>query len=112
MDWKMEIFSDSYWASDRDTRKSVNGWSIFICGSFICWGSRSQNHVTLSSTEAEYVSVSESSREIFFIKSVMEFLNVNVKRPIRIIVDNLGSIYYLNILVVKGQNILKLDIII
>ena len=93
MDWKMEIFSDSDWASDRDTRKSVNGWSVFLCGSLICWGSRSQKHVTLSSTEAEYVAVSEASREIFFIKSVLEFMNVNVKRPITIRVDNLGAIY-------------------
>ena len=70
MDWKMEIFSDSDWASDRETRKSVNGWSIFIYGSLICWGSRSQKHVTLSSTESEYVAVSEATREILFLLRV------------------------------------------
>ena len=26
IDWKMDIFSESGWNSDRDTRKSVNGW--------------------------------------------------------------------------------------
>ena len=108
----MEIFSDSYWASDRDTRKSVNGWSIFLCGSFICCGSISQNHVTLSSTESEYVYVSEEISEIFFINSVMEFLNVNVKTPTTIIVENLGEIYLYNHSGVKGSNILKLYIII
>ena len=52
-----------------------------------------KKHVKLSITEDEYVAVSEDSREIFFIKSVLEFMNVNVKRPITIRVDNLGEIY-------------------
>ena len=49
--------------------------------------------MALSSTESDYVDVSESRREIFFIKSFLEFMNLNVKIPITIRVDNLGAIY-------------------
>ena len=49
--------------------------------------------MTLSSTEAEYVAVSEVCQEIMFIKSVLEFIGVKVKTPITVYCDNVGAIF-------------------
>ena len=49
--------------------------------------------MTLSSTEAEYVAVSEVCSDIMFIKMVMEFLKMDVKRPIVVHCDNVGAIF-------------------
>ena len=51
---------------------------------------------TLSSTEAEYVAVSEVCSEILFVKQVLEFLGVKIKTPIIVKVDNIGAIYLAN----------------
>ena len=65
-------------------------------GVAIAWKARAQRGVTLSSTEAEYVAISEVCREILFVAQILEFLNVKVKRPIVVRVDNVGAIYMAN----------------
>jgi hypothetical protein len=45
--------SDSEFAGDRDTRKSVFGFITFLCGAPMSWKSKACHSVTLSSTEAE-----------------------------------------------------------
>ena len=57
------------------------------------WGSRGQKCVSLSSTEAEYVAVSEVAKEILFIKKKLEFLSVSIAFPIIIHCDNVGALY-------------------
>ena len=57
--WVLKSFSDSDWAGSKDDRRSITGYCIYLNGCLISWKSRGQKHVTLSSTEAEYVAVSE-----------------------------------------------------
>ena len=49
--------------------------------------------MTLSSTEAEYVGISELCKEILFVKQVLEFLEIRYEFPIIVHVDNVGAIY-------------------
>jgi hypothetical protein len=91
--WEMRAFCDSDYAGDKDGRKSVSGFVIYILGCLISWKSRSQKSVTLSSTEAEYVAISEMCAEIMFLKQVLEFLGIQVALPIIVRVDNVGAIY-------------------
>jgi hypothetical protein len=53
-------YSDSDFAGEKDDRKSIIGYIIFVSGSEISWKSKSQPCVTLSSTEAEYVALNET----------------------------------------------------
>jgi len=80
-------------AGDSDTRKSVSGFVIYLCGAAIAWRSKGQKSVTLSSTEAEYVAVSEVATEILYIAGILKFLNIPVEYPILVNVDNIGAIY-------------------
>ena len=90
---KIEGFCDSDYAGDRDTRKSVAGYAIYIFGCLIAWKSKSQRSVALSSSEAEYVSISEITKDLLFVKQILEFLQQEVEYPIEIKVDNIGAIY-------------------
>ena len=52
--------------------------------------------MTLSSIEAEYVAVSEVCTYIMFVKMIMEFLGLELERPITIHCDNVGAIFMEN----------------
>ena len=94
--WSLTCYCDSDWGGDLDSRRSVTGWEIFIGSCLVSWGSRSQKLVTLSSSEAEYVAVSEVAREVLHVKNILEFMNVEMKYPITILCDNVGAIYLSN----------------
>ena len=51
--WDIICFTDSDYASDPETRRSVSGYIIYAHGVPICWKSKAQRCVTLSSCEAE-----------------------------------------------------------
>jgi hypothetical protein len=92
-EWIVEAFSDSDYGGDKDTRKSVTGYVIFINGALVAWKSRGQKSVTLSSTEGEYIAASETATEMVFIMHLLESLGVKVQYPMRLRVDNAGAIF-------------------
>ena len=53
-------YSDADWASDIETRRSTSGYVFIFNGGCISWGSKKQRTVALSSTEAEYMALSEA----------------------------------------------------
>ena len=91
--WELKGYSDSDFAADKDTRLSVSGYMVYLCGVLISWKSKGQRVVALSSTEAEYMAFSELVREVLYIKQLLEFIGVEVQLPIKLMVDNVGAIY-------------------
>ena len=57
--WALKALSDSDFASDKETRISVFGYIIYFCGIPIAWRSKGMKSVVLSTTEAEYMALSE-----------------------------------------------------
>jgi hypothetical protein len=49
---------------DPSTAKSQSGWIIFYAGCPISWASKLQSQVALSTTEAEYIAMSQSLRDV------------------------------------------------
>ena len=91
--WTLKVFSGSDLARAKDDRRSITGYCIYLNYCLISWKSRGQNHVTLSSTEAEYVALSEVCIDIRFIKMIMEFLELEIERPVKVHCDNAGAIF-------------------
>ena len=91
--WEIRAYSDSDFAGDTDTRKSVSGFVIYLCGAAISWRSKGQKSVSLSSTEAEYIAILEVAMEILYIAGILKFLGVKIKYPIEVNVDNIGAVY-------------------
>jgi hypothetical protein len=81
-EWDLVSYSDSDWAGNPETRISVTGFIIYLLGTPICWRSKGQKGVTLSSSEAEYVEMSEAVKEIRFIYFILKVMVVDVKLPI------------------------------
>jgi hypothetical protein len=69
--WNLKVIRDSDWAGDPETRISVKGVIIYLQGAPVCWRCEAQKGVTLSSSEAEYVAISDPVKEInFFFKTL------------------------------------------
>ena len=88
----MYAFCDSDWAGDKLDRRSYSGHAIFMSGNLIAWGSQKQSSVALSSTEAEYISLSEIGKSIMHLLEMSEEI-FPVKKPITIYCDNQGAVF-------------------
>ena len=62
-----EALGDSDFASDKETRISVFGYIIYFCGIPIARRSKGMKSAVLSTTEAEYMALSEVVKELKFI---------------------------------------------
>jgi hypothetical protein len=83
-EWEVKVYSDSDWAGDKDSRKSVSGYILFLCNVPVCWRSKSQAAISLSSSEAEMYALTEAVKEIPFIIQVLLFMNVKIKLPVEV----------------------------
>jgi hypothetical protein len=72
---------------------SVTGFIIYLLNVPICWLFKSQNGVTLLSTEAEYVAISEAVKELKFIYYLLSDLHIKVKLPVVVKTDIIGAIF-------------------
>jgi len=97
------LYSDADWAGDLDTCKSTGGYVCVLAGksttrSAISWSSKRQQTVALSSTEAEYMALTQAAKEAIWVSRFLaEFQGIpeNLEHPItktRIYIDNQGSI--------------------
>jgi len=91
--WLLVLYSDSDWAGDKDDRKSIGGYMLFLNSVLICWRSKSQKVVSLSSSEAEFYACSEAVKEIPFVVQLLLFLGIPVELPVEVWVDNIGAIF-------------------
>lgn len=88
---QVRAFSDSDWAEDRHDRRSTTGYVFSLgCGA-ISWQSRKQKTVALSSTEGEYMALTDSCREALWIRFLLQELGLHKGEPIKLYCDNEGS---------------------
>ena len=91
--WTFTCLCDSDYTGDKDTRLSVTEYCVYVNTCLISWKSRAQESNTLSSTEAEYMVLSEVCCEILFVKQVLEFLGEEMNYLIMVYCDNVGAIF-------------------
>jgi hypothetical protein len=59
------------WTGDTDTRRSHAVHIIMMNGGPISWKSRRQDSVVLSTSETEYMDMSEVDKEIFYLRVIL-----------------------------------------
>ena len=86
-------FADADYASRSADRRSVSGRVVMCAGGPVSWHSKTQNCVTLSTTQAEYVAMSDMRKEILFLRQGWCFMQPEAKMPcITMHEDNDGAI--------------------
>jgi Reverse transcriptase (RNA-dependent DNA polymerase) len=88
--------SDASWAEDRMDRKSSSGYYYSVNGGAVSWCSRKQNSVAQSSTESEYIALSEKCKEISWLRRVAEDLDVPVPTSVTIYTDSQSCMSSIN----------------
>ena len=86
-------YSDSDWAENKDDRHSTTGYVHFMADAAVSWVSRRQKTVALSSTEAEYMALSDSSRQVAWLRMFQRELGFDTSHPTPMCADNNGSIF-------------------
>ena len=72
-------YSDADFAGDLSNRKSTTGWCFMYNGGAISWRSNKQSCVALSTSEAEYVAISDAGKEARSLRKLQsEFLNIDI----------------------------------
>ena len=68
---ELQAFSDADWASDRKDRKSTSGVLLQIGGTSVVWKSGKQSCTAISSTESEHFALSETCKEIIWMRALL-----------------------------------------
>ena len=89
---KLIVYCDADYAGDRDDAKSTSGFCVSLAGAAISWKSQKQQTVALSSTESEYMALTEVTKDIMWVHGVLEFLGVTINMPTIVYEDNQAAI--------------------
>ena len=84
-------FSDAAFAN-QDDGKSTSGYVFLASGGAITWKSKKQSIIALSTTESEYVALSEAGREATWLRNLYGELGFSQTSPTIIKGDNEGSV--------------------
>ena len=85
---KLEMYSDSDWASDKETRKSTSGVMALVNDTLISWKTVGQKSVALSTMEAEYVALCANAKEAMYQRSLLSEFGYPQKESTVIYEDN------------------------
>ncbi|KAJ8771692.1 hypothetical protein K2173_026869 [Erythroxylum novogranatense] len=73
--FKLTSFTDNDWAGSIDDRKGTSGFMFNIGFSAISWSSKKQEVVTLSTSEAEYITATSSTCQAVWLRRLLADFN-------------------------------------
>jgi hypothetical protein len=86
------VHSDANWAEDVEDRKSNTGYHVTLNGGTISWCCRKQDIVSQSSTEAEYIALAESCKEVLWLRELVKGFDIEITEPQTINTDSQSCI--------------------
>ena len=81
-------YSDSDWAQDLDDRRSTSGYVFKVFGGPISWQSAKLKTPALSTAEAEYMALTEASKEAIWWRQLTDSLGFTQQGPTTIFTDS------------------------
>ena len=104
--WKMGLdkkfafsidgLSDSNFATCPETRHNITGFVVKVNKSTVSVKSGMQKIVAISVTEAETIVIVQYVQEMLYIKKLIESMELKVKLPMTVSVDNRGAVDLVN----------------
>ncbi|KAL5577780.1 hypothetical protein UlMin_019479 [Ulmus minor] len=89
---KLMGYVDADHAGDLDKRRSLTGYIFTLFGCTVSWKAQLQSVVALSTTEAEYIAVTEGVKEAMWLKGLVGELGC-VHDKVEVFCDNQSSIH-------------------
>jgi len=90
-DLQLRGFMDADWGNCPLDRCSYTGSAFVLSGAVITWESRKQRTVALSSTEAEYMGITDAAKETLHLIGFLRELGSDDLTHVTIYNDNLGA---------------------
>ena len=91
--WVIICYMTGDYSGDSFVSRSTNGFILYILGIPLSWQPMSQRSMTLSSSKAEWVALSECVQEIIFVIQLLRSMKVLLNLPIIVRFDNAGAIF-------------------
>ncbi|GKB21831.1 hypothetical protein Tco_0855754 [Tanacetum coccineum] len=88
----VDDFVDADYAKDPDKGKSITGYVFMVHGCVVSWKATLQHVVALSTTEAEYMALTEAIKESIWLKGLLIELGVNLMSVV-VNCDNQSAIH-------------------
>ena len=88
----LEAFADADYAGDTTDRKSRSGSLLLLNRTPVSWSSRKQACVSTSTTEAEYVAASSTTKDIIWFRRLLSNLGFHQTAPTPLFSDNQSAI--------------------
>lgn len=84
-------YVDADWGNCPNDRRSYTGFAFLLADGAISWESRKQRTVALSSTEAEYMGMTEAVKEAIYLKRFLLELGFEGSTEVTLFCDNVGA---------------------
>jgi hypothetical protein len=84
----LSAYCDASFAPSDDMRKSRSGWLALINGTPVSWKSGKQPIIAHSTAEAEYIALSDASRELMYLRRLLQELGHQFDGPATVFEDN------------------------
>eukprot|EP00253_Pinus_taeda_P032604 PITA_32604 len=91
-DFSLIGYSDSDFDGDKETRVSISGYAMSLGSGAISWRSRKQSVPVDSTIKAEYVAAAEATKEIVWLRKILEDLQVKKIQSTPLMIDNTSAI--------------------
>jgi hypothetical protein len=89
---EFHVYTDSDWAADLLTRRSVSGMVACMAGGLVSWSSKLQPIVSTSSMEAEYIAAYFAACLVVWVRALLGELDLlEVTTPTTVYIDNTSA---------------------
>ncbi|KAK7405387.1 hypothetical protein VNO78_06644 [Psophocarpus tetragonolobus] len=85
-------YSNSDMGGDIDSRRSTSGYLIKFAGGAVAWQSKLQKCIALSTTETEFIAITEACKELLWLKKFLQEFGF-VQDSYSLLVDNQSFIH-------------------
>ena len=89
----LHAYCNADYAGCSDTRRSTNGWCMFVGPTLISWKSKKQDRVSKSSTESEYKAMSQACSKVVWLHGLLSELGFPQATPTPLYGDNTSVIH-------------------
>jgi hypothetical protein len=91
-DFNLIIYYDSYFDGVKENIVPTSGYLMSLESTVVSWRSHKQSIPTDSTTEAKYVAIAEVTKEIVWLRKILEYLQEKHVNSTTLLVDNTSAI--------------------